>query len=198
MTSPWPSASRTTGDLLFGDTYVGSATVDIPADAVNRMYLITVADSYEEVGEYDDENNTKYLKVWATPLVDLLITEVDAPDTALSGQTLSLSWTVENQGIGNTPTGQWRDVVYLSPDQYLDRSHDVYLGYYERNGALTPAGTEDDSYTAEFAAQIPFGLSGPYYVVRRDRQHQPRARTERCRRRRRQQRRLRRRRKCRS
>lgn len=51
------------------------------------------------------------------PLPDLQVTTVVAPTSAISGQTITISWTVKNNGPGNTPTGDsWQDAVYLSFD----------------------------------------------------------------------------------
>ncbi len=51
------------------------------------------------------------------PLPDLQVLNVQAPATAFSGQTVSLNWTVKNNGPGNTSTNQnWTDAVFLSFD----------------------------------------------------------------------------------
>ncbi|MBL0180931.1 MAG: hypothetical protein IPP96_01075 [Chitinophagaceae bacterium] len=51
------------------------------------------------------------------PLPDLAVTSVLAPATAISGQNITISWTVKNNGPGNTPTGgSWQDAVYLTFD----------------------------------------------------------------------------------
>lgn len=51
------------------------------------------------------------------PLPDLEVTSVVAPTSAISGQTITVSWTVKNTGPGNTATGGvWKDAVYLSFD----------------------------------------------------------------------------------
>ncbi len=89
---------------------------------------------------------------------DLAVTAVSAPATALSGQTLTVSWTESNLG-DPTSTG-WYDAVYLSHDQLLDRSSDVYLGYLNRDFLATGA---NQTLTQEFA--LPNGLSGTYWVL---------------------------------
>jgi len=48
---------------------------------------------------------------------DLAVTEVQAPAAANSGQTITISWKVKNNGPGNTGTNQrWTDAVFLSFD----------------------------------------------------------------------------------
>lgn len=51
------------------------------------------------------------------PLPDLVVQNVQAPTTAFSGQTISISWTIRNPGPGKTTTNQsWTDGVFLTFD----------------------------------------------------------------------------------
>jgi hypothetical protein len=51
------------------------------------------------------------------PLPDLVVQNVQAPTTAFSGQTITINWTVNNPGPGNTTTNQsWTDGVFLTFD----------------------------------------------------------------------------------
>lgn len=51
------------------------------------------------------------------PLPDLVVSNVQAPTTAFSGQTISINWKVSNPGPGKTTTNQhWTDAVFLSFD----------------------------------------------------------------------------------
>jgi CARDB/PKD-like domain len=55
------------------------------------------------------------------PLPDLQVYNVIAPPTALSGQPVSVTWKVRNNGPGNTQTGQtWTDAVFISVDSVLN------------------------------------------------------------------------------
>ncbi len=50
-------------------------------------------------------------------LPDLMVSDVQAPTAAFSGQTISFSWKVTNNGPGITTTNQtWNDAVFLSFD----------------------------------------------------------------------------------
>ncbi|HMT96322.1 MAG TPA: CARDB domain-containing protein [Ferruginibacter sp.] len=51
------------------------------------------------------------------PLPDLLVSDVQAPATATSGQTITVSWKVTNVGPGSTlPTDNWNDGVFFAID----------------------------------------------------------------------------------
>ncbi len=51
------------------------------------------------------------------PLPDLVVSDVEAPASATSGQTITISWKVTNTGPGNTlPGATWYDGVYFALD----------------------------------------------------------------------------------
>ncbi len=51
------------------------------------------------------------------PLPDLMVSNVQAPSAAFSGQSVSISWKVSNNGPGRTTLNQkWTDAVFLSFD----------------------------------------------------------------------------------
>ena len=50
------------------------------------------------------------------PLPDLQPINLLAPASAFSGQTISLNWTIKNNGPGNTGSKTWTDAVFLSFD----------------------------------------------------------------------------------
>ncbi len=53
------------------------------------------------------------------PPPDLVVSSVIAPELAFSGQSMLLSWTVENQGDA-IARSRWDDAVYMSEDEVLD------------------------------------------------------------------------------
>jgi hypothetical protein len=58
---------------------------------------------------------------------NLVVTDFTAPATALLGQTISLSWTVQNQGQDPSTASYWYDYVYYSIDDIFGNGNDVYL-----------------------------------------------------------------------
>ncbi len=57
------------------------------------------------------------------PLPDLVVSDVQAPATATSGQTITISWKVTNTGPGRTlPGSTWYDGVYFALDTVPDVS----------------------------------------------------------------------------
>lgn len=153
-----------TGFLPPGVVYTNTLTVALPAELQGTFHYIVKADSDDWVVENEEGNNvlvsSNTLAVTLAPVPDLAVTSVDAPATAYSGQSNSLSWIVENAGQGSA-IGSWFDAVYLSLDQILDRGSDVYLGYANRPRGLAPG----QRYTNGASFKIPAGLSGSWYVL---------------------------------
>lgn len=90
---------------------------------------------------------------------DLTVTEVVAPDEAVSGQLMQVSWTVRNDGPDPTGNRNWYDAVYLSRDGVLDRNADIYLGHAYHTGLGV-----GETYTGTLNVTVPYGQSGPFYV----------------------------------
>ena len=152
------------GALDYDQTYSRTELIAVPPDSSGYLIVMTDASDPDQVTESDGANNDAYSALPSFDCYsDLIVTEVGAPATALSGQLMAVHWTLTNQGDHATNTGAWRDAVYLSPDQYLDRDSDVYLGYLNHSGVLD-AGVGYDP-PATFNVRVPAGTSGPYYVL---------------------------------
>ncbi len=93
-------------------------------------------------------------------LPELVISNITAPANAFSGQSLSVTWTVQNVGTNSTGMGQWSDAVYLSSDNVLDYGVDTYLGGVPNFSALPPG----QGYSNTSAFLLPNGISGIYYL----------------------------------
>jgi subtilase family serine protease len=152
------------GTLDPSGQYQASQTFTLPVDLTGQFYTLVRTDSGDAVVEGVLNNNndqasssTTTINLGSVP--DLVVQTVDAPATAIGGQSFSLSWTVQNNGAA-TGDHSWYDAFYLSRDQIFDRDTDTFLGYRYHNGGLAAG----QSYTETQSFQIPQGLSGPYYV----------------------------------
>ena len=54
--------------------------------------------------------------VMPIPYADLVVSSIDVPQPAGSGQSLDVTWTVKNQGIGLTSVPSWDDDLALASD----------------------------------------------------------------------------------
>ena len=163
-----------TNPLAAGDSYAASLTVALPDDLpAGNYYFIVATDrpllpkntylANENLVYESNENNnetaaTPSTSVTLAAVPDLAVSDISVPPTAFSGQTLTVGWTVTNNGAdtGNVQIG---DSVYLSLDQVLS-NNDRYLGTVTEGGGLA-AGAD---YTQSATFQLPAGAAGTYYV----------------------------------
>src|SRR5262249_7758635 len=128
-----------TGGLDVKAGYDQTASITLPGDLDPGTYYITPwTDLYSTVLQdtlavnvnpddptnlYNDTYKARSIDVLA-PQPDLAVTSVKAPKQAKGGDTITVSWTVQNQATGVAqPTG-WIDTVYLTnnPTNPLDQN----------------------------------------------------------------------------
>lgn len=86
-----------------------------------------------------------------------------APPTGIitSGGSINFGFSVTNVGSVATPAAAWSDRAVLSQNIILGDEDDISLGVFPHVGALAPGA----GYTVSRSAQIPDGVSGPYYLI---------------------------------
>ena len=98
-----------------------------------------------QLAETDDYDN-----VAATPITiglpDVRPSNLSVPGSVLLGDTVNLTWTVENiSDLVASGSSGWRDEIYLSDDETLDRNNDqILISQFIRNELPLVSG---DSYT---------------------------------------------------
>ena len=90
-----------------------------------------------------------------------------APETAVSGQSATITWQVTNQGAGvtgdGTPdgtVGSWTDQIVLSQDSVFGNADDVVVANVPHTGSLGAG----ESYDGTWTGALPFGIFGDYHV----------------------------------
>ncbi len=149
--------------LVPGGTYARSLTVSIPSVAAGDYYLLFAADASHHVTETNEANNVLALPITLSiPDIDLTVTSADAPSTVNPGGTVSVSWTVANQGTDPAPNGYWYDYVYLLTDGTYDGSDYYLTSTYISNSPPLAAGGD---YTRSLTVSIPSVTAGDYYLL---------------------------------
>ena len=153
------------GDLAVGQSYAQTQTFLLPPHFQGQYYLFVHTDAKGVVyqnGHLTDNyaEAPNLFDVTPTPYADLVVSSVSAPVATASGQTLTVNWTVANQGIGTTNTSTWSDSIGLATDPQ-GQNIVTTLGAFTHTGSLAPGG----SYTRSGTVTIPNGTSGTYYVV---------------------------------
>ncbi|KKK55459.1 hypothetical protein LCGC14_3074340, partial [marine sediment metagenome] len=129
-----------------------------PADSgSNAQWLGTFS-------RWADENPHNNLSRTDIPVTyreaDLQVTELTVPAAAMSGETITVSYQVTNEGLRDTRQDGWNDRLFLSRDPSLDQ-RDLYLGQFWRTGGLASG----DSYTGEIDVRLPDGIEGPFHIL---------------------------------
>ena len=138
ITSSWVDRVVLSQDAVLGNSddrivgnYAESGVIDpgqersvaralqLPGGLLGAYYLYVIVDAQDEVFELGGEQNNARRTdqpVLVTPrLYADLVARVDsAPTAATAGGTISVTWTVTNQGIGNPNVFGWNDRLILS------------------------------------------------------------------------------------
>ena len=159
--------------LAPGESYVSTATVNLPIGTSGNWYLIVKADGADAQPETDGTDNLRASSAIAVALgafADLHVTTVVAPPTALSSDVVTVNWTVKNDGTGRTNATDWWDTILLSSDTNFDftvlgggliRCIDLPLAQVHHVGALDPGA----SYSGSAQVQLPGSFGGDRYVL---------------------------------
>ena len=113
------------------------------------------------IRETNDYDNFFYksVQVIPAPAPDLVVTNITHPTDIISGTSMPLSFTVENQGVA-TAVGSWYDAVYLSQSSTFNLASAYHLGSYQHENGL-PVG---QSYTYSTNVDVPREFYDSQYV----------------------------------
>ncbi|MEQ9484082.1 Ig-like domain-containing protein [Coleofasciculus sp. F4-SAH-05] len=149
--------------LASGQTYNQSVSVTLPLNnsiTAGTYFLLAQTDNLEQQFETNETNNVNSTQIELTipPTPDLIVSDISAPTTAVSGQGIEVSWTLTNQGDG-TASGTWTDQVFLSDN--LTVGNDQFLDSFTFTGTLAPG----ESITRTQIVTAPIDLAGDHYFV---------------------------------
>jgi subtilase family serine protease len=155
---------RFDGTLAAGESIEREIVVNVPIDALGDRRFVVRTDASGEHFEFGgEEDNTSFDDVATAftlpPLPDLTVSAVTAPVDAVSGSSITLTWTITNQGTQDIVNGRWSDRVWLSNDTAV--GGDQYFGDFRFEGSLA-AGA---SITRSQSIDIPLTYSGVRFVV---------------------------------
>src|SRR5262249_22745722 len=175
--------------LKAGDSYTTTLNVRIPDGISGNFYVLVFSDAnvrgaiddfnlgpdgsgpMGRVQEFQGEGNnitaaTLAVILRAAPKLQVAAVAAQGPDPAqpghvFTGQSFTVTYTVANNGPGDTPDTQsaWDDQIWLSRDQLLTDA-DIYLDRLHHTGGLKSGA----SYTNTDMIKQPRGLTGPWYV----------------------------------
>jgi hypothetical protein len=153
------------GALAVDGSYSQTQNLTLPPGFQGRFHLFVRSDAQDVVFENNSEANNageapKLLDVVPIPYADLTVSDVVADAAGMSGQPLTVSWNVTNQGIGITNTASWSDTVLLATDA-AGTNIVATLGTLDHKGVLAVGG----GYSRTAQVTLPNGLTGTFFVV---------------------------------
>ena len=164
------------GALGISQSYVVTQTLTIPRGLLGDYYVFVLTDVaggstpqgrvYEASGETNNASpSDQPMIIELPPPADLQVDEIIVPVSAVSGDSLTVEWTVSNHHATETIAGVWADAVYLSSDALWDLG-DQLIGRLEQ-GTLKAIATLEpgDSYTAKLTAGLPPAMPGQYRII---------------------------------
>ncbi|MCH5377746.1 MAG: APHP domain-containing protein, partial [Planctomycetes bacterium] len=153
------------GPLPAGQSYTRAEAIQVPVQT-NELYRVFVTTDYEEhVFESDEANNTTFrtetLSLSAKPRPDLQVQNITIPDSVPAGASLTVDFTIINQGPEPTMVPNWVDRVYLSLDTTIDKN-DVLIGESGNQAALA----HGEQYTTTTdPVVVPLRFRGDVYII---------------------------------
>ncbi|MBI5475668.1 MAG: T9SS type A sorting domain-containing protein [Ignavibacteriales bacterium] len=152
------------GALDVGESYTRDLSVRLPDGVSGNYYCLVRADTGNAVSDNNILNNIGYstsmISVSLSPPPDLHVASVIAPSEGQSGQPITVRWTIQNSGSGQTLVSSWNDAIYLSSDIYLDPA-DTRLATKSHNEGL-PA---SQSYSDSLEVVLPNYASGDLFLL---------------------------------
>ncbi|WP_372846999.1 FG-GAP-like repeat-containing protein, partial [Pontiella sp.] len=143
-----------------GGTGDGSAEVRI---SVSNRYFVVVRSGENSGGLGKDYIlDVEVLPTAAVVIPNLSVTQVGTPSGSIeSGDSVLISYIVENVGSAPTQEGAWFDRVVLSANKVMGDGDDYPLGTFGHSGNLGIG----QSYTNQQTVALPDGISGNFYIV---------------------------------
>src|SRR5262249_47460098 len=113
-----------------------------PADSGSNQDWLT----HFQTWAYEDPTNNRFAQPFHITYreADLVVSDLQAPATAFSGQSVHLTYTVTSNGNRDTRTAGWTDRIFLSHDGSLDNK-DTELLQVPHHGTLAAGGTYSES-----------------------------------------------------
>jgi len=150
--------------LAAGGSYNNSETVPLPGNlSPGTYYVIVRTDVNTSVAESNESNNDLAVPITITQ-PDLVPTALTPPNSALAGQSITIAWTVTDQGNG-AASPNWWDRLYLSTDTVISND-DTIIQDNNGDAIHTTALAAGASYNNSETVPLPGNLSpGTYYVI---------------------------------
>jgi len=150
--------------LLPDSTYEKSLSFTLPNGISGQYYVYVHTDQANNVFEhtYDDNNISRSLipiNVDLSPYPDLIVTDIQLPDTIYADSSVNITWSVKNQGL-ITAAASWKDRIFISSDSLWNPGVAQGLVSIQHNSSLDTGQT----YTENADVNLPSDIQGSKYI----------------------------------
>jgi hypothetical protein len=154
-----------TATLAPGQSYTRSTPITLPQGAVGLQRLIVQSDSANFVPEANESNNTLVDPTGITiaaQFADLVVGLVSGPASANSGESVTVQYSITNQGAA--ATSQYRyDQIVFDPDGIPGNGDDLEIrGPFYADGSFAPGESRTYSVALPIPSYTP--MSGKWQV----------------------------------
>lgn len=168
-------ASYTNGPLIAGSRYTGGEVVHLPIVPTGRYYLILEVDRSHDIDEEDESNNVLVSEVITIRGLDTDLVPTDVSVSAertTPGESLTVTWSVENRGSDPVPATQpddqeviWFDYLYLSSDATFGEDDHLLSLKNAPDGTLHGPLGSGGGYTITADVTVPVLPTGDYTLL---------------------------------
>ena len=158
------------GSMNPNETQIDTFWCKLPDHIYGTAYFYLVLDAQDDNYEHAGEDNNVFrsdpVDVLLTPYPDLTPRDITVPDAISTGDSLSISYTILNQGPGTSHASRWTNRFYLSAYGGGITGQAIEIGahenlWYPGSIVLNP----DESRTNRLQLMLPSSLDSGYYYL---------------------------------
>lgn len=152
------------GILAPDSSYTRSVNVTVPQGIFGLRYVYVITDwlgeVYENAGENNNVQRSDTIEVFLTPPPDIVITEINFPDTVHNNQDVPMSYIMENQGGSTITISQWKDQLSFSASPIYNSNFLMNSISKVNFGPIAPF----DPRIYGVYTKVPMHITGPHYL----------------------------------
>jgi hypothetical protein len=138
------------------------ADVRLPIDVSGAWFVVVETDALNAViepGAEGDNLRAGAIDVALAPYANLVVTALTAPAlTVADPATVTIGWTVENQGTGRGITDTWVDRIFVSSNDVAGDGDDIEIARFTHAGGLDGG----ERYERSEEVRLPPGFNGRF------------------------------------
>ncbi len=147
--------------LEVGESMEVQQAVKMPVWGAEDQFVFIEADAGLQIFEYTfDENNLSRSAAIEILSPDLQPSDLELPEMVMSGDSIDISYALQNNGPGDLVNSLWVEAFYFSNSTVLDTSTAIAADRFEYYHGLD----QQTNISRTMKIRVPDGLSGEHFV----------------------------------